>query len=151
MKSKNMQKMRSNCNRFGIDLPSLEAEARASESKEAYYEILKGNDYRFGVIVQISHLDNLVYSIELVVSIFSIPSKSQVRNLERISQFSKTLQDKGYAVSHLDDGWLLYEKAILRDILLGECEAVMGLLVDYNICIRESDKSETMDNTIKEE
>jgi hypothetical protein len=111
----NRSKNLPNAEQGRIDLPSLEEEARRSRPRESYRNFKRGEDHRIGVIVDLSQGGIPRFVIELTICVLGNRTHLDMTLLRRAGTISKVLVERGYALSHQDDGWILCERTLERD------------------------------------
>jgi hypothetical protein len=111
-----------------LDLDALDAQARMEQSGEAYAQVSSGTDYRLGVVVTVSTDGELIHSIELLVCIFTGNSELRLPLMERGLLLTRELKERGYQLTHEDDGWVSCGKALLRGEVAAECGQLMHII-----------------------
>ncbi len=104
------------------NLHEMESAARGSETKECYREISRGDDHRLGVVASAFPSGCVLFSMEISLRLCRTAGEVQPVRLERTANLSRLLQRRGYSVSHLDDGWIVCEKDLLKEELPREQE-----------------------------
>ncbi len=102
-------------------LPALEKEATASPEREAYREISAAGDHRLGLLASAYPSGCVLYSVELSLRVLGPDDGVDPARLERAAALARSLRGRGYAVRHLDNGWITAEREVARQDVDAEC------------------------------
>ena len=123
-----------------LDLDALDARVRKEQSGDAYAQVSGGSDYRLGVVVTVSTDGELIHSIELLVCIFTGNTELRLPLMERGIQLTRELKERGYLLTHEDDGWVSCGKKLSRDEVAAECGQLMHIIQVFKSDIQGIEK-----------
>jgi hypothetical protein len=137
-RSRNLRRLKTD----SCDLISLEKEAREADARESYRRIAGNDEFRVGVFITITEEGTPEYSLELLLCVLRNNSDVEISLLEGARAVGITLLERGYSVSHRDDGWMVAIKTVGPEVVDGEYERLMALLgAAYNEVERSSGPS----------
>lgn len=110
------------------DLLALEREASASPDREAYREISTADDHRLGILAGAYPSGCVLHSVELSLRLLGPDDGVDPARLERMAGLSRSLRERGYALRHLDNGWITCEREMRREDVEAECAYLLERL-----------------------
>lgn len=110
------------------DLSDLKREARISPDGEAYREVASGSEFRLGVSAQGFSSGCVLISVEIALRVLRPEEDVCPERMDRISGLARELRRDGYALRHLDDGWIGGAREIDETRLSEECESLVHRL-----------------------
>ena len=105
--------------------------AERSTNGESYQSIMRGVNFRVGVIVTMRPNPSPSVLIELLLRIFESFSPVDPPSLEKALGVLRQLIKRGYQVAHEDDGWFCCRKSMISMELTTECRLLHELLDEY--------------------
>src|SRR5512136_3350162 len=106
----------------GWSVPEMAAAALESEGRECYREIESGKDHRVGIVASALPSGCVLFSIEVSLRLCRTEGEVRPGSLEQAALLSRRLQERGYTMSHLDDGWIVCEKPLFKEAIVSEVE-----------------------------
>lgn len=111
--------------RGGWDAAEMESAARTSEGRECYREISSGEDHRVGIVAAALPSSCVLFSLEVSLRLCRTEGGLRPGSLEQTASLSLWLERRGYSLNHLDDGWIVCEKALLKEEIGSELECLL--------------------------
>ncbi len=111
--------------RGGWDVAEMESAARTSEGRESYREISSGEDHRVGIVAAAFPSSCVLFSLEVSLRLFRAEGEVRPGFLEQTASLSRWLERRGYSLNHLDDGWIVCEKALLKEEIASELKRLL--------------------------
>src|SRR5512136_226151 len=114
--------------RGGWDAADMESAARTSEGRECYREISFGEDHRVGIVAAAFPSSCVLFSLEVCLRLCHTEGEVRPGSLEETASLSRWLERRGYSLNHLDDGWIVCEKALRKEEIASELEYLLGTI-----------------------
>jgi hypothetical protein len=111
-----------------INTHSLQEEAKKSEDKEAFTVLVKLPSCRVGVGARLESPANLIFFIEIIVSLCASHHAMNLNSLERNLFILRQLGERGYMLTCEEDGTVSCELAIPSENLTAEYEAAVSIV-----------------------
>lgn len=111
--------------RGGWDAAEMESAARTSEGRECYREVSSGEDHRVGIVAAAFPSSCVLFSLEVSLRLCRTEGEVRPGSLEQTASLSRWLERRGYSLNHLDDGWIVCEKALLKEEIASELECLL--------------------------
>lgn len=108
--------------RAAWSVSEMDAAARESEGRECYREIESGKDCRVGIVASALPSGCVLFSIEVCLRLCRREGEVRPQSLEQAALLSRRLQERGYTMSHLDDGWIVCEKPLFKEVIATEVD-----------------------------
>ncbi len=95
-----------------VDVQTLEAQARGSEDREAYVQLVRSDACRIGVTVAVRRTNKATFSIEVLFTSTNKGKEELQFSLNELAKTVKSLTERGYVVDQQGDGWLVAWKEV---------------------------------------
>ncbi len=109
----------------GWNAAEMESAARTSEGRECFREITSGEYHRVGLVAAALPSSCVLFSVEVSLRLCRTEGEVRPGSLEETASFSRWLERRGYVLNHLDDGWIVCEKALLKEEIASELECLL--------------------------
>lgn len=115
----------------GLSIEKMIDTAERSTNGESYQIIMRGENYKLGVIITIQADRSPHFSIELLLRIFVSFSSVDPPLLEKATGIFNLLTERGYLVAYEDAGWFCCRRSMESGELIRECELIHKILEGY--------------------
>lgn len=110
----------------------METAARESEGRECYREISAGEDHREGIVATAFPSSCVLFSLEVSLRLCRTEGEVRPVLLEQAAILSRRLERRGYSMNHLDDGWIVCEKPLLKEEIASEVDFLVRAIRSVN-------------------
>lgn len=111
-----------------IDVERLEARARESADGEAYVQVFRLDACRIGVTAVGNESGRVSFSIEVLITELNIGTGEVLSGLNHLVSTVKLLTERGYAIAHEGDGWLIACKRTRRRSINAELDQIVSII-----------------------
>jgi len=111
-----------------IDVERLEARARESVDGEAYVQVFRLDACRIGVTAVGNESGKVSFSIEVLITAMKMGTGEVLSGLNDLVSTVKLLSERGYAIAHEGDGWLIACKRLRRRSINAELDQIVGII-----------------------
>lgn len=109
------------------EMADLAERARAAEDREAYQELSRGASHRVGVVASVFPSNCVYYAVEGTFRLFPEDAIVVPTHLDRAATVTRTLQERGYDLVHLDGGWISCERMVRPEEAAEEASFLLDL------------------------
>lgn len=111
-----------------FDLKALGALALAHVGDEVFIPFIDTPDLRIGVSARLATGGVVRYTLEALISVLHRGGSLEFASSERALWLARAMEERGYTLTHNDDGWIVCELQVERDQVEPECNYIQDLL-----------------------